>query len=117
MISAFDSNRTYHTGEFKCNNCHHETVIFIDTKYDMFGFGLANKICCVCKIENIDVSDADLILRYDWPDADDYPWQLQGATMHDKDRYCKKCRSQVLKDWKKFIVPCSRCDGYMEFSE
>lgn len=116
MISAFDSNRTYHTGDYKCNKCQHETVIFIDTDYDMFGFGLSNKTCSICNVKNIDVTDADLILRYDWPDADDKPWQLQGATLQDKDRYCKKCSISVVRDWKKFIVACSKCSGYMEFN-
>lgn len=115
MLSAFQSDKTYNAGEFCCQICAHRTLIFIDTKYNMFGFSLSNEICCFCKQEK-DVTDADLILRYDWSDADDNPWQLQGATMQDKDRYCKKCSYSVVRDWKKFIVPCSKCIGYMEFS-
>lgn len=117
MLSAFESDRTYHTGEFKCDKCNHQTVIFIDTDYDMFGFGLMDKTCSICTTRNTDVSDADLIIRYDWPNADDNPWQLQGATLHDKDRYCIKCSPATVRNWKKFIVACSKCDGFMEFNK
>jgi transcription elongation factor Elf1 len=117
MRSAFDSNSKYHTGEFKCSSCNHETIIFIDTKYDMFGSMETDKICCICNEVKDIVANADLILRYDWPDADDNPWQLQGATLKDEERYCKKCQKTVKRDWKKFIVACSKCDGYMEFTK
>lgn len=117
MHNAFESSRTYYAGDYKCTKCQHETVIFIDTKYSMFGLVFSNGTCCSCKATGITVSDGDLVLRYDWPDAYDNPWQLQCGFMKEEERYCKKCKGKNAKDWKKIIVACSKCDGYMEFNK
>ena len=64
-------------------------------------------------------SDGDLIMRYDWPDADDDPLQHQCTHMLVEDRYCTDCRDEVPieADWRKLIVACSKCDSYMKFNE
>ena len=76
---------------------------------------VGDKPCSNCHEVKNTLSDGDLIMRYDWPDSDDNPWQVQSAFMLDQDRYCEDCKAVVRKDWKKLVVTCSRCDGYMVF--
>jgi hypothetical protein len=116
MHNPFISSAKYHAAEYKCINCLHQTIIFIDAKYSMFGLIISDKPCAVCKAVKT-LSDGDLVIRYDWPDADDNPWQLQCGFMREEDRYCKACRSKATKDWRKIIVACSKCDGYMEYNK
>jgi len=113
--SFLNSDHIFHPGEYKCVDCDHETIIFIRSDYNLFGCMETDKICSNCGNEHETLSDGDLIMRYDWPDPDAAPWQLQSAFMLDEDRYCDNCYHEVEHDWKKMVVACSRCDGYMKF--
>lgn len=115
MFRPFQATIKYHAGEYHCIKCLHKTIIFVDTKYSMFGLMERDKICFLCNTLQPIVSDGSLIIRYDWPDADDYPWQLQAGYMKEEERYCKKCQNKVSKDWRKIIVTCSKCESYMEY--
>lgn len=117
MYSSFEPDHRYYANVYKCNSCPHETIIFIDTNYSMFAAMESDKLCCICNEVKSTVSDGDLIMRYDWPDPDQNPWQLQSGFMKDEDRYCKACKNKVKKNWRKIVVACSQCDGYMEFNE
>lgn len=118
MISYFQSDKTYHTGIYKCVSCPHETVIFIPSDYTLFGLMQSDKVCSNCGIEKDIVSGGDLIMRYDWVDPDYPPWQMQCSQMLDEEAYCEDCQSEVIKDWRKMVVACSQCDdSYMKFTE
>ncbi|SDM96888.1 hypothetical protein SAMN05421813_1316 [Daejeonella rubra] len=119
MIGLFKPGSTFYAGDYKCVDCGHRTIIFIDTKYDVFNLMESYQTCSHCEEEKDTLSDGDLIMRYDWPDADDDPWQLQCAYMLEEDRYCTDCRDEVpiRDDWRKMVVACSQCDGYMRFTE
>src|SRR4051812_12950897 len=110
MTGLFESNHIFHTGQFSCNWCGHQTIIFIRDDYNLFGTMEDNKYCNNCNQVKYTVCDGDLIMRYDWPDADTAPWQMQGAFMLDEDRYCDDCAKVVPQDWRKMVVACSRCD-------
>ncbi len=119
MSKGFNSSKTYHAGEFCCKSCNHKTIIFIDTSYTLFDIYFEDRFCNSCAQEKEYVCDGTLILRYDWPDADDNPWQIQGAYVPEELKYCTDCRDEVPipEDWKKLIVGCSQCDGDMIFNE
>lgn len=115
MSELFKSSHTYHTGEFCCTSCNHKTIILIDTNYSPFNCMQSYQTCSHCEEEKNTLSDGDLIMRYDWPDPDYDPWQMQCAFILEKDRYCRDCRDEVpiLDDWRKMVVACSQCEGYM----
>ena len=75
-----------------------------------------NKVCSHCKEVREVVTDGDLIMRYDWEDADDAPWQLQSSFVDEADYLCTDCYAELVnlqEDWKKLCVMCSKCDGVM----
>ncbi len=110
----FTSGKKYIAGHFNCKSCIHKTIIFIEENYSLMNFMDVKKICDICKKQKEIVTDGDLILRYDYPEADNAPWQLQGAGVMDEDRICEDCyKLDTLNDWKKLIVNCTKCDGIM----
>lgn len=115
MIGIFSSDYTFHPGEYKCNSCGHETIIFIKSIYSLFSCTVNNKKCCNCGQIKETLADGDLIMRYDCPDGEDDPWQLQASFILDQDRYCSDCKNEIEEDWRKMAVTCSQCDGYMKF--
>lgn len=119
MPPLFSSTHTYHAIEFRCTSCNHKTIIFIDTSYTLFDIYYEDRYCNICMLQKEYICDGTLILRYDWPDADDNPWQLQCADVVEDLKYCTDCRDEVPipDDWKKLIVGCSQCDGDMRFNE
>ena len=119
MGKLFKDTSSYHAGEFKCITCDHSTIIFLDTKYDLFNLMESDQTCSHCEEEKDTLCDGDTILRYDWPNPHDKPWQPQCANLLEEDRYCIDCRDEVPieADWRKLIVACSKCDSYMKFNE
>jgi hypothetical protein len=117
MIGLFNSDQAFHVGGFKCVTCDHETMIFIRDDYDLFGCMESDQLCCNCKQIKHTLSNGDIIMRYDWPDADYDPWQPQCADVLPEDRYCTDCKPLVPKDWRKLVVVCSRCqnENYMVY--
>jgi len=111
---SFIAKTKYIAGHFSCSSCDHETVIFIDENYSLMSIMDVNEVCSICKTQKEVVTAGDLILRYDYQDADNYPWQLQCASLRTEQKYCKDCyKSDSENDWKELIVACTQCEGDM----
>lgn len=111
----FDSGKKYLAGNFKCNSCEHETIIFINEDYSLMNVMVENKVCCVCNEIKELLTEGDLILRYDEFNPDTPPWQLQYSHIEDRHRICKDCFDKDISnnDWKKLRIYCTRCEGFM----
>lgn len=118
-MGLFISNHKYYAGLFKCISCNHETTVFIDAKFTLFDLYDQDRYCNACRLDKEFVCDGTLIMRYDWPNADDNPWQLQCAYVPEDLKYCTDCRDEVPipDDWRKLIVGCSQCNGDMRSNE
>jgi DNA-directed RNA polymerase subunit RPC12/RpoP len=100
----------FFSANYRCANCSHESEIFIDKDYDFYNISI-RKVCACCKEVKDNVCEGDLILRKDWPDPDNDPWQLQCAFILDDAGYCADCKEKYINDYKNLIVSCSKCDG------
>lgn len=108
---------SYLSEGYCCQACGHQTTIYIHSDYSMFNLMEVDKLCSCCGFVRNELSDGDLILRFDWPNPDNPPWQLQCASMKDKDRYCWDCKDKIKEDWRKLTIACSQCEGTMEYFE
>lgn len=116
MSILFKSGKKYIAVHVECMDCHHNTMFFIEDDYTLMNLMEVDKTCSRCGLTSDVVADGDLIMRYDWPDADEEPWQLQCAFIDESDYLCEGCYAEeqnIQDDWKKLKVTCSQCDGVM----
>lgn len=116
MSTLFQSGKKYIAMQVTCMDCDHHTTVFIEDDYSLMNIMEVDKNCSKCGLVSDIVTDGDLIMRYDWPHADDMPWQLQSAFINESDYLCEGCYAEeqnIQNDWKKLKVACSQCDGVM----
>ena len=116
MSNLFKTGKKYIAIQVACMDCDHFTTVFVDDDYSLINLMEDTKICSKCGLLSDVVTDGDLIMRYDWPDADEEPWQLQSAFIDESDYLCEACYAEeqnIQEDWKKLKVACSHCDGVM----
>lgn len=116
MNVLFNHGKKYIASHVGCISCKHESVVFIENDYSLMNIMEVDKNCSKCGLTSDVVTDGDLIMRFDWPDADEEPWQLQSAFIDESDYLCEDCYAEgqnIHEDWKKLRVSCSQCDGVM----
>lgn len=99
----------FFSAHYKCTECNHETDIFLHHDYDFYNIGQCDEICNCCKEEKELICDGDLIMRKDWPDADNFPWQLQCAYIKEGTGYCEDCKENYTSDYKYLLPACPKC--------
>lgn len=116
MSALFHFGKKYIAMQVACMDCHHNTTVFVEEDYSLMNIMEVDKTCSKCGVVSDLVTDGDLIMRYDWPDADDKPWQLQSSFIDESNYLCEACYAEeenTQDDWKKLKVACSQCDGVM----
>ena len=116
MSLLFNQGKKYIACHACCIDCKHHTIVFIEDNYSLMNIMEVDKVCSKCGLHSDTVTDGDLIMRYDWPNADDEPWQLQSAFIDESDYLCTDCYEEVqntYEDWKRLRVACSQCNGVM----
>lgn len=95
---------------YHCSKCDYTAEIFLNKNFSLYNICNSNSICGNCGIRKPIVCNGDLIIRKDWPNADNDPWQIQCAYIADEDGYCKDCEHCFTGDYKMLMVACPICD-------
>jgi len=114
MSTLFKSGKKYIAVHVECMDCQHNTMVFFEEDYSLMNIMEVDKTCSKCGVVSDIVTDGDLIMRYDWPDAADKPWQLQCAFIDESEYLCADCYAEEQnsqEDWKKVKIACSQCEG------
>lgn len=99
---------SFFSAHYKCSNCNHETEIFLSLDYDFYNICNAHGVCACCNKEKDMICSGDLIWRYDWPEPDTDPWQLQCAYIPKETGHCGDCKQKYNSDYKNLTPTCSK---------